>query len=228
MWYGVDMETDATDLETMDSGGEFGHEVATHRGGRPPGHTAATTTDRRRKVARFLAARGGMTGKEVAEEFGIAESTASRDIAAVKKLWREAMIEDVDVMIARDLAELGLVKNEAWWIYQQSVEVGEEVVTVAETKDGTFETVTTTNPKANLHALKMVQSCIEKKRKILGLDREGASGGSGKMISFTVKIGDRVLVSEASTVEPEDDILDAEVVELDSTGKALPSGTGDE
>jgi hypothetical protein len=117
-----------------------------------------------------------------------------------------------------------LVKAEAWGVYAQSLEVGERVVTVADTKDGTFETVTETNPKANLHALKLVQSCIEKRRKILGLDKETAGGGAGKMIVFTVKIGDRVLVSEASTVEPED-ILDAEVVELDSTGKALPSGT---
>jgi hypothetical protein len=165
-----------------------------------------------------------MTGREVAEVLEISESTASRDIAAVKALWRAEMIQDIDVMVARDLAELGMVKNEAWAAYQQSIEVGEEVVTVAETKDGTFETVTTTNPKANLHALKLVQSCIEKKRKILGLDKETSGGASGKMISFTVKIGDRVLVSEASTAEPRDDILDAEVVELDSTGKALPSG----
>ena len=46
-------------------------------------------------------------------------------------------------------------------------------------------------------------------------------------MSFTVRIGDRILVSEASTIDPEEDILDAEVVELDSAGKALPSGTED-
>jgi predicted transcriptional regulator len=224
MWYGVDMAGEGTDVEPMESGIGFGQELTTHRGGRPPGHTAATTTERRRQVAALLATRGGMTGREVAEVLEISESTASRDIAAVKALWRAEMIQDIDVMVARDLAELGMVKNEAWAAYQQSIEVGEEVVTVAETKDGTFETVTTTNPKANLHALKLVQSCIEKKRKILGLDKETSGGASGKMISFTVKIGDRVLVSEASTAEPRDDILDAEVVELDSTGKALPSG----
>jgi hypothetical protein len=56
------------------------------------------------------------------------------------------------------------------------------------------------------------------------LDKETGGGGSGKLVVFTVKIGDRVIVSEASTAEPED-ILDAEVVELDSTGRALPSGT---
>jgi hypothetical protein len=166
-----------------------------------------------------------MTGKEVAEELGISDSTASRDIAAVKALWREEMIEDIDVMIARDLAELGMVKNEAWRCYVESCEVGDTVTTVAETKDGTFETVTESSPKANLHALKLVQSCIEKKRKILGLDKEEVGGGKAKLVSFTVRIGDRVLVSEASNVEPEDDILDAEMVELDSTGKALPSGT---
>jgi DNA-binding CsgD family transcriptional regulator len=216
------MGTDGTDLETMESG--IGFEQR-HRGGRPPGHTAATTTHRRREVAALLASKGGMTGREVAEELGISESTASRDIAAVKKIWRDEMLEDVDAMVARDLAELGLVKNEAWRCYVESCEVGDKVVTVAETKDGTFETVTESNPKASLHALKLVQSCIEKKRKILGLDKEEVGSGKARLVSFTVKIGDRVLVSEASTAEPEDDILDAEVVELDSRGKALPSGT---
>lgn len=161
---------------------------------------------------------------------GVSESTASRDLAAIKEQWRLEMIEDVDVMVARDLAELGLVKSEAWWTYQQSLEVGDETVTEQEVligKDGDSRVLRTTvvqNPKANLSALKLVQSCIEKKREILGLDKAAASASSGKMISFTVRIGDRVLVSESSTVDPKDDILDAEVVELDSTGKALPSG----
>jgi len=218
------MESDGTDVGTMEP--EVGF-MAAHRGGRPKGHTAATTTDRRRRVAQLLASRGGMTGREVAEELGISESTASRDIAAVKKIWRDEMLEDVDLMVARDLAELGIVKAEAWRCYVESCEVGDTVVTVAETKDGTFTTETVSNPKASLHALKLVQSCIEKKRKILGLDKEERSSGP-KHVSFTVRIGDRILVSEASTVEPGDDILDAEVVQLDSQGKALPSGSEDE
>ena len=176
----------------------------------------------------MLAMQGGMTGKEVAETIGISESTASRDIAAVKKLWREEMIEHVDVMVARDLAELGMVKQEAWWCYEQSVANGEHTETETVLADGkTITTTVTSNPKADLNALKLVQSCIEKKRKILGLDKEGAGAGGAKLVSFTVRIGDRVLVSEASTVDPEDDIVDAEMVELDSAGKALPSGTGD-
>ena len=215
------MASDGTDVDSMEQVGF----VQPYRGGRPPGHTSAKTTDRRRAVAKLLASQGGLTGREVAEIMGVTESTASRDIAAIKALWREAMIEDVDVMIARDLAELGMVKQEAWRCYAESCEVGDKVVTVAETKDGVFTTETESNPKANLHALKLVQSCIEKKRKILGLDKEDAGGGKAKLVSFTVRIGDRVLVSEASNVEPEDDILDAEMVELDSTGKALPSGT---
>lgn len=218
------MESNGTDVEPMESAG-FERVAMTGTGGSPPGHTQATTLDRRRKVARLLASRGGLTGREVAETLGISDSTASRDIAAIKKLWRDEMLEDVDLMVARDLAELGMVKQEAWRVYADSCEIGDEVVTVAETKDGTFRTETVSNPKANLHALRMVQSCIEKKRKILGLDKEDAGGGKAKLVSFTVKIGDRVLVSEASTVEPEDDILDAEMVELDSQGKALPSGT---
>jgi hypothetical protein len=185
--------------------------------------TKVKTEERRRTVARYLAIHGAVTGKELCEVLGISHSTASRDIAAVKRVWRAEMIQDMDAVIARDLAELGMVKAEAWRTYVDSCEVGEVVTTVTETKDGIYETVTSTNPKASLHALKLVMGCIDKRRRILGLDKETGGGGAGKMISFTVKIGDRVIVSEASTVLPED-ILDAEVVELDSTGKALPSG----
>ena len=221
------MDETGTDLETMETGIGFAR-PGVHKGGRPPGHPSAKTTDRRRQVARLLAMQGGMSGKEVAEAVGVSESTASRDVAAVKKLWREEMIEHVDVMVARDLAELGMVKQEAWWCYQQSIENGEHTETETVLADGkTITTTVTSNPKADLHALKLVQSCIERKRKILGLDKEGAGGGGAKLVSFTVRIGDRILVSEASTIDPEEDILDAEVVELDSAGKALPSGTED-
>lgn len=185
---------------------------------------------RRRAIARALLART-LTAKEVAEEFSITVASARRDLVAIRELWRREMIEDVDVVVARDLAELGMVKREAWMVYQESLEVGEETVTEAEVlhKDGSVHNlrkVETMNPKGNLAALKTVVQCIEKKRKILGLDNEASGLGAGKKISFTVKIGDRVLVSEASTEDP-DDILDAEVVELDSTGRVLPSGLED-
>ncbi len=198
---------------------------------RPVGHEGAQegltrikTEERRRSVARYLAVNGAVTAKEMSEALGLSQSTASRDIAAVKKVWRAEMIQDMDAVIARDLAELGMVKAEAWRCYVESCEIGEVTTTVAETKDGVFETVSETNPKASLHALKLVQSCIEKRRRILGLDKETGGANTGKMISFTVKIGDRVIVSEASTMPP-DDIDAVEVVELDSSGKALPSGT---
>ncbi len=202
-----------------------------HPAVRPVGHegaqdglTRVRTEERRRAVARYLAVHGAVTGREISEALGITQSTASRDIAAVKKVWRAEMIQDMDAVIARDLAELGMVKAEAWSRYVESCEVGEIVTTVEETKDGIFTKTSTTNPKASLHALKLVTLCIEKRRRILGLDKESRGPGGGKRFSFTVKIGDRVIVSEASTMPPED-ILDAEVVELDSTGKALPSGT---
>lgn len=219
VWYGWDMDEAAAQARfERPAGRPVGHE------GAQGGLTRVKTEERRRSVARYLAVNGAVTAKEMSEALGISKSTASRDIAAVKRQWRAEMIADMDAVIARDLAELGMVKAEAWRCYVESCEVGETTTVVEETKDGVFEKVSTTNPKASLHALKLVQSCIEKRRRILGLDKETGGANAGKQISFTVKIGDRVIVSEASTMPP-DDILDAEVVELDSTGKALPSGT---
>lgn len=201
--------------------------VEPHKGGRPPGHTNAETAARRREVAALLLRRGAMSGREIAEEVGVSESTASRDLAAIKEAWRAEMVADVDAVVARDLAEMGLVKNEAWRAYQQSLEEGDVIETVTTGGEGgETTTVVTTNAKPDLHALKLVQSCIEKRRRILGLDQETLGGSGPKKISFTVKIGDRILVSEASTADA-DDVADAEYTEIDSTGKALPSGEGD-
>lgn len=207
--------------------GEVGEAVAVHRGGRPPGTTNAETLERRRRVARLLATRGAMSATEISEVLGVHISTATRDLAAIKAEWREEMMLDVDAVLARDLAELGMVKQEAWRAYAMSLEKGDETVTEQEIGDGkVLRTVVTQNPKPDLGALKMVAGCIERKRKILGLDKEEAGRGP-KQIVFTVRIGDRVLVSESSTGRL-DDIEDAEVVELDSTGKALPSGRPEE
>lgn len=214
------MET-AHEIE-VESGGTF-------RGGRPPGSTNAETLERRRRVARLLATRGAMSATEISEVLGIHLSTATRDLAAIKAEWRAEMLLDTDAVLARDLAELGMVKQEAWRAYAMSLEKGDETVTVQEFEDGKeIRTTVTQNPKPDLGALKMVAGCIERKRKILGLDKEDAARGP-KQIVFTVRIGDRVLVSESSTGGL-DDIEDAEVVELDSTGKALalPSGGPEE
>jgi hypothetical protein len=212
-------------METaVDYGGD---EVTGHQGGRPPGSTNAETVERRRRVARLLATRGAMSATEISEVLGIHISTATRDLAAIKAEWRAEMLMDTDTVMARDLAELGMVKQEAWRAYAMSLERGDETVTVQEFEDGKeIRTTVTQNPKPDLGALKMVQGCIEKKRKILGLDRDDVSLGPKKIV-FTVRIGERVLVSESSTGDLED-IEDAEVVELDSTGKALPSGRAEE
>ena len=203
-------------------------EVTTHQGGRPPGSTNAETADRRRRVARLLATRGAMSATEISDILGIHISTATRDLAAIKAEWRAEMLTDTDSVIARDVAEIGMVKQEAWRAYAMSLERGDETVTEQEIGEGrVLRTTVTQNPRPNLSALKMVESCIEKKRKILGLDKEDARGGGPKSISFTVRIGDRVLVSESSTGSYED-IEDAEMVELDSSGKALPSNCSEE
>jgi len=206
-----------------DAAFEAGGEVNTYQGGRPTGTTNAETVDRRRRVARLLATRGAMSATEISRLIGTSLSTATRDLAAIKEEWRLEMIASTDAVIARDLAELGMVKQEAWRVYAMSLDHKPKVVTEQESATGVMVTTTTMDPKPDLNALKLVESCIEKKRKILGLDKEEPRGSGPKSISFTVRIGERVLISRGSDVE-EDDIVDAEMVELDSQGKALPSG----
>ena len=206
-----------------DAAFEAGGEVNTYQGGRPTGTTNAETVDRRRRVARLLATRGAMSATEISRLIGTSLSTATRDLAAIKEEWRLEMIASTDVVMARDLAELGMVKQEAWRVYAKSLEHSPKIVTETERPGGVEVVTTTMDPKPDLNALKLVQTCIEKKRKVLGLDKDEGADRGPKHISFTVRIGERVLVSESS-VGNQEDILDAEMVELDSQGKALPSG----
>ena len=66
--------------------------------------TDTTIADRRRLVAGLYARR--KTEETIAYELNVAQSTVSRDIAALKQQWRKAAAEDIADVIAQELAEL--------------------------------------------------------------------------------------------------------------------------
>lgn len=72
---------------------------------------AAEIAERRRVVASLLAKR--MPQFEIAKTVGVSTATISRDITAIKAAWLEEAKQDVEVVIARELAELEDMEDDA-------------------------------------------------------------------------------------------------------------------
>lgn len=198
-----------------------------------------TAEERRALVSKMLVTERGVSKSALGRQFGVAPSTIANDIRLIKKDWRDQRLVNADAMIAQDLAELGMVKQEAWRAYAASLDpkisrTSQSTVTTGGQGGGTSDTEsqTETTPIPNLKALELVSKCIEKKQGLLGYgegeDKRRNGGDKARVFAFTVKIGDKVLASEATDVESEVidvDVEDAEFYEVDSQGKkALTSG----
>lgn len=214
--------------------------------------TGYTADERRAEISRVLVCERGITKAELSRRYGVSATTIASDIRMIKREWREARLANADAMIAQDLAELGMVKQEAWRAYAASLDPkisrSSQVTTpvVAKVNEATGETEmvaanagtqtvgqTENTPIPNLKALELVTKCVEKKQALLGygegVDKRRAGGDKARVFAFTVKIGDKVLTSQATDVESEAvdiDVEDAEFYEVDSMGKkALASGS---
>lgn len=68
-------------------------------------------TDRRRKVARLLAKK--ITQVEIAKELGVSQPTISRDVVAIEEEWKREYSEALELIRARELAELRDMERDA-------------------------------------------------------------------------------------------------------------------
>lgn len=169
----------------------------------------------------------------------MAVSTIVRDEKIIRAEWREERLRDSEALLAQDLAELGMVKREAWRVYRESLEprtsaTEQRSVTTGGQNGGSetdTDSRTETSPSPNLKALELVTKCLERRQKLLGYGEEeqAKKRDKARVFAFTVKIGDKVLASEASGLE--DDVVldaeDAEFYEVGSDGKKLLT-SGDE
>lgn len=183
-----------------------------------------TAPARRVQLARVLVKTTRPNQMELARKYGVSEATIRADLKKIRRAWRDEMVKSTDQIIAQDLAELSMVKQEAWFVYERSITCGDVVTTETDSdKGGNSVTVTTSDPKPNLRALDMVVDCIKMKRRILGIEKAGEKKAP-RAFAFTVKIGEKVILAESSTAEPSD-VLEADFVEVDSSGRQLPSGS---
>lgn len=130
--------------------------------------------ERRKNVAkRYIR---GETQWEIARAFEVDQGTISRDLDAIRKLWIEEAVRDMDEIKAKELAKIDTVEAEAWKAWTKSQENAE--VMRAKRRgigSGSEERVTSETEKVTKgqagdpRYLELVLKCVEKRCQILGV-----------------------------------------------------------
>jgi len=148
------------------------------------------TIHRRKRVAELMLT-GQYKQEEIAAMLGVVLRTVCRDVSEIKKEWRAATAETMEVLKAKELARLDAVEREAWVQWERSrvrivdgrEEGGIDRVQVTEKSavppaaDGTApaampvieRTRTTERLLPDPRYLERVTKCIELRAKILGI-----------------------------------------------------------
>jgi hypothetical protein len=196
---------------------------------------------RRAVLAELMVRKERYDRVELGVEFGVSAATIRRDEEMIRAEWREERLAAAEVMLAQDLAELGMVKREAWRVYEASLEP-----VVSETRQATnssggglveggdgpgpklVETTgrTVTTPRASLGALQLVMKCLEDRRRLLGYGADEAAAKKPRVFAFTVKIGDKVIQSESCDGGELEGVDDAEFYEVQPDGSKALLGPG--
>ena len=174
-----------------------------------------TLSQRRQSVAAFYAER--YTQTEIAEELGISQTTVSRDVKALIKLWKEASVADIDQRIADELGRINNLEREYWKAWKASWgthEVKRTKLSAKTTKDGEIsnkqpleQSIEKRELLGNPAYLHGVQWCIDRRIALLGLDE------SSNKTHLTMKA---YLV--VSPDDWDDEVVEGEIVKDNNNG----------
>jgi hypothetical protein len=129
----------------------------------------------------------GRTVAEIAGELGVCRRTVDRDLAAIRRLWRQAHRDAIEEARARELARIDLLEREAWegWQRSQQQYLSEKLSKAEDEKESRGETaggvsVRPSSPTARKRAerttrtqhgdsryLMLVMRCIERRLQLL-------------------------------------------------------------
>jgi|HubBroStandDraft_2_1064218.scaffolds.fasta_scaffold279347_1 hypothetical protein len=102
--------------------------------------TRSTTTiaDRRAKVGDLYLQ--GLNTYELARQFKVTPQTISNDITAIREAWMEKSITEFNNCKSEELAQIALIRREAWIAWNKSKKVAETVTEESEFVDQVEET----------------------------------------------------------------------------------------
>lgn len=111
--------------------------------------------------------------RDIADAVGVSKSQAHKDLAEVRRRWRESSIRDFDAAKERELEAIDRVEMAAWEGWERSLE--DAVKLVEEDKQageypGKTNRMETQGQSGDARFLNTVMSCIERRCKIFGVD----------------------------------------------------------
>ena len=122
---------------------------------------------RRRQVVELYLQ--GIGQGAIAEQLGIAQSTVSDDLKAVRKLWRDSSIRDFDELRSIELEKIDLIEHEAWAAWKRSQKPAQSAVVTGEGADQR-SSKSMKYQVGDPRFLFLVNHCIAQRRALLGLD----------------------------------------------------------
>lgn len=127
-------------------------------------------TERRKEVAKLYLE--GWRQVDLADKYGVSQSTISRDLEAIRQEWLESALINFNEAKARELARIDKLEREYWEQYDASKE--EKVSTLTEkakNADGerTKAQVRKEERLGDPRYLSGIQWCIEQRLKIFGV-----------------------------------------------------------
>ncbi len=111
----------------------------------------------------------GSTQSQIARHLGVAQSTVSADLKAIRREWRDSRIRDFDEAVAMELKKLDNLEREAWSGWERTQQPAESTKV---TQDGSGKKAekTVKQQQGNPRFLEQVHRCIAGRRTLLGLD----------------------------------------------------------
>ena len=166
---------------------------------------------RRQQVAELYVK--GSTQSQIARQLGVAQSTVSVDLKAIRREWRDSRIRDFDEAVAVELKKLEHLEREAWSGWERTQQPAESTKV---TQDGSGKKAEKTVKKqqGNPRFLAQVHCCIVSRRTLLGLDaptRIAPTSPDGKESYHTHVMAELMRLTEETPEGPT--VIDAAYIE---------------
>jgi IS30 family transposase len=125
----------------------------------------------------------GYSQAAIAKEIGVSRSQIQYDLAEIRRRWVESTIRDFDAAKEAELKKLDSLEEEAWEAWRRSI--GETKTTHAEIIDNdekgrtSKQKVIKREMNGDPRFMSIVQSCIQQRCKILGIEAANKHEHSG-------------------------------------------------
>lgn len=137
----------------------------------------------------------GKSQYEIAEvinaqySFTITQQQVSSDLKVIRDRWLESSIRDFDAAKSEQLAKIDLMESEAWEAWDKSKETAKVITRKQGGKNAGEVTTRIERQTGNPAYLNIVDRCIERRCRLLGLDAELKYADLNLAISAVVRAG---------------------------------------